>query len=828
MQIFSYEESYAASLDYFNNDELAAKVFVDKYALRNGDNELIEQTPTDMHWRLAKEFARIEKKKFKKPLSKEEIFGYFDKFKYIVPQGSPMAGIGDTYRNITLSNCYVVPTWDSYSGICLTDSYIANISKRRGGIGFDISNLRPDSMVVNNCARTTTGATSFMERFSNTGREVGQNNRRAALMITISIHHPDIEKFIEIKKDLTKVTGANISIRLTDEFLNAVKNKEEYQLRWPVEGKPKVSSKIDANYIWDKIIQSAHEMAEPGVAFWDNIIKESPADCYLEFGFGTVCVNPCAELPLSEYDSCRLLCLNLLSYVDKAYTKDATFDYKKLHEHSIIAQRLMDDLVDLEVEKLDGIIKKIKADPEPAHVKQNELDLWKNIKKACINGRRTGTGITALGDTIAALGLKYGRPKSINVSERIFQTIKFGCYRSSVDMAKELGAFPVWGHELEKKNPFLNRIKDETIMLSEQNSERDYIDAVNGHELCQDMKKYGRRNISLLTIAPTGSVSTQTQTTSGVEPVFMLSYTRRKKINHDDKTSRIDYTDNVGDRWQEFEVYHHGLNRWKNVNPEQDIDKSPYSNACANDLDWKARVELQGAIQKHCDHSISSTVNLPEDVDVSEVKKIYEAAWKHGLKGITVYRNNCRAGVLVESNKHADNAMVKIDSPKRPKDLQCDVHHVTVKGDPYVVFVGLLDDEPYEVFAGLNTNEHLPKSVTSGVITKKGRPKSYKFTSHDGFEVCPLGHLMDDNEQALTRMTSTALRHGTKIQFVYEQLSKTHGNLTSFAKSIARSLKKYISDNTKSRNKCPDCKKDTLIYEAGCTLCSDCGYSACS
>jgi ribonucleoside-diphosphate reductase alpha chain len=588
--IFNYDEAFQASKEYFNGDELAAKVFLDKYALRNTDGELEEKTPFDMHARIAKELARVEAKKYKNPMTFEEIFSYLDRFEKIVPQGSVMFGCGNYYQYSTLSNCYVItPPSDSYAGIMKADEELVQISKRRGGVGVDISNIRPAKSRTNNAARSSTGIEPFMCRFSNSIREVGQGGRRGALMVTISVHHPEIIDFARSKLDTTRVTGANISIRLTDEFLEAVQNDTDYEQRWPVESdSPKISRMVNAREVWKEIIHLAWLTAEPGLLFWDNIIRESPSDCYTDYNFATKGVNPCSELILSPNDSCRLLAINLFAYVTNPFIPEAYFDYEKFYEDSKIAQRFMDDIVDLELESIQRIIDKIKNDPEPEDVKNRELELWINILKACEDGRRTGTGITALGDVIAGLGLKYGTDESIETSIKIYKTLKLACYRSSVDMAKELGSFPVWDFDLEKDNPFLLRIKEED------------------EQLYEDMKIYGRRNIAILTTAPTGSVSIETQTSSGIEPVFMVAYTRRKKINPSEAGARIDFTDSNGDNWQEFEVYHPKVKTWMEITGETDWKKSPYFGATAEEIDWKQRVRLQAEVNRHVDHAISS------------------------------------------------------------------------------------------------------------------------------------------------------------------------------------------------------------------------------
>ena len=950
MHKFSYEEALSESLKYFDGDDLAAKVVVDKYLLRDNENNLKEKSPTDLHRRIASEYARIEKDKFKVPLSEEQIFSYLDKFSKIIPQGSLMFGVGNSYQYTTLSNCYVISSpLDSYAGILKTDEELVQISKRRGGTGLDISNIRPNGSCVKNAARTSTGIIPFMERYSNSIREVGQGGRRGALMITISVHHPEILEFANIKRDLKKITGANISIRLTDEFLEAVSKDKEYEQRWPVDSnKPLISQKVRAKDIWKQIIENAHAMAEPGLLFWDKIIKESPADCYSGLGFNTVATNPCqpsyarvqikgkegysifgdikigdeinavennkiiwtkvlnkwsngikkvfcyktenigtfigtenhevfqfgqkikvknathidiwfnglcegdcgirtekiidikylgeeevfditvdntshsywtdgcivsncSELPLCVFDSCRLMVINLFTYINHPFTKDALFDYDTFNKDSQILQRLMDDTIDLELECIDKIISKIKNDPESKDIKLRELELWINIRTKCENGRRTGSGITGLGDTLAALNIEYGSKESIEETEKIYKTLKLACYRSSVNMAKELGAFPIWDAELERSNPFLLRIKDEDP------------------ELYKDMNKYGRRNIALLTTAPTGSVSILTQTTSGIEPLFMISYKRRKKVNHNDKNAKIDFVDPNGDSWEEFLVYHPKVKLWMEITGEKDTKKSPWHNCCAEDLNWVDRVNLQAVAQKHIDHAISSTLNLPENISVNKVAEIYETAWKMGCKGITIYRKNCRAGVLIED---LSGQLPKTNAPKRPKSLLCDVHHFTVKSHRYYTIIGLFNNEPYEVFIGNNHDKDgeiiIPKTVKNGKIIKRDRGhyclqndelnKEFKLTN---------GH-SDDNLNALTRLISLGLRHGASVDFVCHQIEKVEGEMNSMSKLIARTLKQYISDGTKVHGEeCPNCKSNALIRQDGCVSCKSCSWTKC-
>jgi ribonucleoside-diphosphate reductase alpha chain len=805
-QIYTYDEVYNYSLEYFNGDELAASVFVDKYALRNGEGELLEATPHDMHFRIATEIARIEAKKFASPLSFDKIFGYLDRFNKIVPQGSPMYGIGNPYQYATLSNCYVVASPnDAYSSILKTDEQIVQISKRRGGVGVDISNLRPNGTPVKNAARTSSGIVPFMQRYSNTIREVGQSGRRGALLETISVHHPQVLDFAHAKDDAVSVTGANISIRITDEFLNAVEQGVDYQQRWPVDSKnPVVSRMVDARTVWMDIIRCAHNRAEPGLLFWDNIIRESPADCYARYGFVTICCNPCGELTLCFADSCRLLVLMLFGYVKNPFTESAHFDFDEFYKDAQIAQRFMDDIVDLELEQIDTIINKIKKDPESAQEKQVELDLWGEIRRKCSEGRRTGTGITALGDVIAALGLRYGSDESIETTEKIYRTLKLACYRSSVDMAKELGPFPIWNPDLETECPFLLRIKDEDAALY------------------ADMQKYGRRNIALLTTAPTGTVSVETQTTSGIEPLFQEFYVRRKKINDGDGNATVDFIDQSGDKWREFKVYHPKLKVWQEVTGQEDVSLSPYHDATAEKIDWRQRVKLQAAANRHVDHSISSTINLPEDVSVEAVAEIYETAWKAGCKGITVYRKNCRTGVLVD----AKPSIPKTQAPKRPKALPCEIYHTVAKGEKYYVIIGLLDGEPYEVFAARDT---LSRKYHEGVCTKLQRGK-YRLTTKDGELIAEnISDDCTDDEEALLRMLSTSLRHGADINFVVHQLEKVRGDLQSMAKCLGRVLKKYIKDGTRvSGEVCQECGQASLVRNSGCVMCSGCGWSKCS
>ena len=807
----TYEQALEETKTYFAGDELAAKVFVDKYALRNENGELLESTPDQLHQRLAKEFARIEKK-YDNPLSEEEIYEQFKGFKKIVPQGSPMSAIGNPYQIQSASNCFVIPSpKDSYGGILFSDQEQAQIMKRRGGVGFDISNIRPKGVNTKNAAKTTDGISVFMERFSNTCREVAQNGRRGALMLTISCHHPEIKTFINIKKDKKKVTGANISIRLTDEFMKAVKADTEVQLRWPVDSTtPTVTKMVKAKEIWDEIVSAAWESAEPGLLFWDNIMKNGPADIYEEFR--SVSTNPCGEITLSPYDSCRLMVVNLSTFVKNPFTDKAKFDYTDFSKTVQIAQRLMDDMIDIELEQIDKILNKIEKDPEDKNIKKIELDLWNNIKKACINGRRTGLGITALGDALAALNIQYGSPESIKKTDAIYKSLAINAEKSSCQMAKDRGAFPAFDRALEKGHPFITRLLDQD------------------EELASLYKKHGRRNISTTTTAPVGSVSMLTQTTSGIEPTFALSYNRKKKILSSDTLTKVSFVDAMGDKWQEFPVYHHGLQQWANINGKttEDANKSPYFKATSADIDWVASVDIQAAAQKWISHSISKTCNLPSTATKEMVAQVYMRAWESGCKGFTVYRDKCRDGVLTtnEAKKDETVKIVKTHAPKRPKDLNCDVFHIKVKGQEYFVIVGLWEDgTPYEIFAG--KNGIISKTVKHGKLTKKARGE-YCCAFDDGSEACNIANFITDEQEAITRLASFGLRHGGDISFLVHQLEKTTGTLDSFAKVLVRVLKKYIKDGTKIYGEtCKSCNGTNLVRVEGCLTCLDCGSSKC-
>lgn len=835
MQGYSYSQVFEASIEYFQGDEFAAKVFVDKYALQNSKGEFLELTPKDMHHRLAKEFARIESK-YPNPLAEEAIFSLLDHFQFIVPQGSPMSAIGNPYQLQSLSNCFVIQgvatdKLDSYGGIMLADQELAQIMKRRGGCGLDISGIRPKDVLTNNAARTTDGIAVFMERFSNTCREVAQNGRRGAEMQTLDGNHPEVETFINIKRDLKKVTGANISLRLSDEFMNAVKGEKDYDLRWPVDRKPaeaKLTKRVNLKSIWDQIIDSAWSSAEPGLLFWDTVKRNTPSDIYWEFGHNSISTNPCGEIVLPAYDACRLLVLNLSSYVTDPFTKKAAFDFKKFGEHTIVAQRLMDDIIDLELECIDRIMAKIESDPEPIEAKQVEINLWKKIRDMNISGRRTGLGITALGDTLAMLGIKYGSKKSVSMTYDIYRALAVGSHTSSCIMAKERGAFPIFNYELEKNHEYLNSI---------------FADC--SPEVRKMWKTTGRRNIANTTTAPAGSVSALTQTTSGIEPVFMLSYVRRKKHNPSDKNARIDFVDGMGDSWQEFTVYHHGVKRWMDATGETDLEKSPYWGATSNEIDWMASVDLQAAAQKSIDHSISKTCNLPEDATRELVSQVYMRAWEAGCKGFTVYRDKCRDGVLINKSeakkKDPSGRPPEIEvvmAPKRPIELPCEVKKVRINGEAWTIFVGILNGKPYEVFGGLSKYVDIPNKYKTGKIAKNGKVDgltTYNLIVGEGDDqmlIKDIANVFENaNFGAFTRTISLALRHGTPVQYVAEQLLKDkHSEITSFSKVVARVLKQYILDGTKStmERKCPECgKENSFVYQEKCLKCMNCNWSKC-
>lgn len=862
IKTYTRAEAYEASLSYFGGDELAASVFVDKYALRDEKGQVLEKTPTDMHLRLTREFARIEAK-YPNPLSEKEIFclladtDHLDVTKKstmtlaqlaaesrgigaVVPQGSPMSAMGNPYKLQSLSNCFVIDSpQDSYGGILFTDQEQAQIMKRRGGVGFDVSTIRPKGLATANAAGTTDGIGVFMERFSNTCREVAQGGRRGALMLTISVMHPEVETFINIKRDLKKVTGANISVRLTDEFMNAVKDDKEFTLRWPVEAsveQAKVTKVVKARELWNQVIDAAWTSAEPGLLFWDTVKKMTPTEAYASKGYANVSTNPCAELILSPYDSCRLLLINLTKFVKDAYLPTASFDFDAFRKVSAKAQKLMDDLVDLEIEAVDAILKKIEEDPESDAVKRPEIELWKKIKKAASGARRTGLGITGIGDALAAIGVVYGTQQSVDKTEEIYRILALSAYRSSVDMAKDRGSFPVYDWKLENNSEFLKRI---------MNADKD---------LYSDWSKYGRRNIALTTTAPAGSVSCLTQTTSGIEPAYLLSYTRRKKINPTDTTARVDFIDQLGDKWQEYKVYHHGFKKWMDATGKSDeqIAESPYWKATSNDVDWPMSVKLQASAQKWVCHAISKTCNLPNEVTREVVADVYMAAWEAGCKGFTVYRDGCRTGVLVQDTPK-ETKKVEVDSqpetmienhaPKRPKELPCDIHRINVKGsegqESYLVLVGRIEGKPYEIFCGLSHHVEVPKKAKTGILIKNGKKDgvaTYNLQiplgDDDNLTFKDIVELFaNPNHGAFTRSLSLALRHGVPVQYVVEQLQKDkHSDMQSFSRVLARVLKSYIPDGAKATSSdkiCTQCSSDALVYKEGCVTCSSCGWSKC-
>jgi ribonucleoside-diphosphate reductase alpha chain len=830
---YTYQEVYSECLRYFSGDELAANVVATKYLLTDEEENFLEKNPDEMHRRIATELARIEDK-YENPMSKEEIYDLLSGFRYIVPQGSPMSGIGNDLRIQSLSNCFVIePPEDSYGGILKTDQELVQIAKRRGGVGFDLSTIRPKGSTTANAARTTDGIEVFMDRFSNSCREVAQGGRRGALMLTISVHHPQIRDFIKIKQDLTRVTGANISIRVTDEFMNAVRNEEEVELRWPVDASdPRISVMDDASEIWHEIIEGAHAAAEPGVLFWDTAQKMTPSDIYASEGFGSVSTNPCGEIILSPYDSCRLMLVNLTSFVSDPFTDSAEFDFDKYSKVVMKAQRLMDDMIDLEIEQVDKILAKIDSDPESDRVKYHEKELWTNVRAAALKGRRTGLGITGLGDALAMIGVQYGSEESVGIVEDMYKTLALSAYRSSCILAKERGSFEIYDFEKECGHPFIQRIYDADPEVK---------------DLAQ---KFGRRNIALTTTAPAGSVSVLTQTTSGIEPAFMLHYTRRKKLTGQDAEARVDFVDDSGDKWQEYTVYHHGFKKWmetlevaagETMSNEKLVEMSPYSGATANEIDWVAKVKLQAAAQKWVCHAISNTTNLPNEIDVETVKQVYMKGWELGCKGVTVYRDGSRTGVLVSTSDKVDPrespTIVTNSAPRRPEDLDCDIHQANIKGEAWTILIGLLDGKPYEVIGGLSEYVEIPRKHTKGLIKKRVRksvPSKYDLvigSGDDEFVIKDVVRVFDNpNHSAFTRTLSLALRHGVPVQYLVEQLQKDKdADLFSFSKVIARCLKKYIADGTKAGNGVLElcCDSPNVIYQEGCATCANCGVAKC-
>jgi ribonucleoside-diphosphate reductase alpha chain len=831
--VYFHDEVVEASIQYFKGDELAARVWANKYALKDSFGNLYEKTPEDMHRRLAREIRRIELK-YKNPLSEELIYSVLKDFRYIVPQGGPMTGIGNDYQIASLSNCFVIGNpgeSDSYGGIMKIDQEQVQLMKRRGGVGHDLSHIRPKGTPVLNSALTSTGVVPFMERYSNSTREVAQDGRRGALMLSISIKHPDSGKFIDAKLESGKVTGANVSVKLTDDFMEAVEKKTLFRQQYPINSeKPKVSKDIDAQALWNKIIHNAWKSAEPGVLFWDTIIRESVPDCYADLGYATVSTNPCGEIPLCPYDSCRLLAINLFSYVNNPFTPEAEFDVELYKEHIGLAQRMMDDIIDLELEKIDAIISKIDADPENEELKHVELNLWTNIRKKSEEGRRTGIGITAEGDMLAGLGLRYGSDDATSFSVEVHKTLALEAYKSSTYLAKERGAFSLYSAEREKNNPFILRMKEaDPVMYS-------------------NMVKFGRRNIALLTIAPTGTTSLMTQTTSGIEPIFSTFYKRRRKVNPNDKDVKVTFQDEVGDSWEEFNVFHHKFVDWLRLNkydpaevtrmndPEIEtiIAKSPYYKATANDVDWIAKVKMQGAIQKWVDHSISVTINLPAEAKEELVSELYLTAWKSGCKGATVYRDGSRAGVLISGKNEA-----RQDRPKRPKSLESDVIRFNINEEKWIAFVGLKDSRPYEIFTGIADEEiyPIPKSIFKGKIIKikddGGKSRyDFQYTDKYGYKktIEGLSHMFNSEFWNYAKLISGVLRHEMPIADVVnliQSLRLDSESINNWKSGVERALKRYIPNGTKAKGKCGECGSDNLVYEEGCLICKDCGSSKC-
>ena len=840
---YSYNEAYEASLQYFGGDELAARVWVNKYAVKDSFGNIYEKSPEDMHWRLAREVARIEKR-YPNPLSEQDLFDLFDRFKYIVPQGSPMTGIGNDFQVASLSNCFVIGLdgqADSYGAIIRIDEEQVQLMKRRGGVGHDLSHIRPKGSPVKNSALTSTGLVPFMERYSNSTREVAQDGRRGALMLSVSIKHPDSESFIDAKMTEGKVTGANVSVKLDDEFMEAAVNGKPYTQQFPIDSSnPMVTKEINASELWKKIVHNAWKSAEPGVLFWDTIIRESVPDCYADLGFRTISTNPCGEIPLCPYDSCRLLAINLYSYVLNPFTPEASFDFDLFKKHVALAQRIMDDIIDLELEKIDRIMQKIESDPESEEVKGAERHLWEKIRRKSGMGRRTGVGITAEGDMLAAMGLRYGTEEATGFSEKVHRTIALEAYRSSVCMAKERGAFEIYDAQREKDNPFVNRLKEADPQLYEE------------------MVRYGRRNIACLTIAPTGTTSLMTQTTSGIEPVFMPVYKRRRKVNPNDTNVHVDFVDETGDAFEEYTVFHHKFRVWMEVNgynpdkhyTQEEIDelvaKSPYYKATSNDVDWLMKVKMQGRIQKWVDHSISVTINLPNNVDEDLVNRLYVEAWRSGCKGCTVYRDGSRAGVLLSTKKkdgkeeecHCKPPQV---TEVRPKVLEADVVRFQNNKEKWVAFVGLLDGRPYEIFTGLQDDDDgiiLPKSVTTGRIIKNydengNKHYDFQFENKRGYKMTIEGLSEKFNKEYwnYAKLISGVLRWRMPIEQVIklvDSLQLDSESINTWKNGVARALKKYVQDGTEARGvKCPNCGHETLVYQEGCLICKTCGSSRC-
>lgn len=837
-KIYTNEESFQAALKYFKGDELAARVWVNKYALKDSDGNLYELTPDNMHWRLVREISRIEKR-YPNPMPEEKIFELFRNFTYIIPQGGPMAGIGNDFQIASLSNCFVIgdngPS-DSYGGIMKTDQEQVQLMKRRGGVGHDLSHIRPKGSPVKNSALTSTGIVPFMERFSNSTREVAQDGRRGALMLSVSIKHPDSEKFIDAKMEQGKITGANVSVKIDDDFMRSVVEEKPYIQQYPVESySPKYRKEIDAQSLWSKIVHNAWKSAEPGILFWDTIIRESVPDCYADLGYRTVSTNPCGEIPLCPYDSCRLIAVNLYSYVENPFKTNAKFNFELFREHVGYAQRIMDDIIDLELEKIDAIVKKIDNDPETDEVKRVERNLWMNIRRKATEGRRTGVGITGEGDMLAALGLRYGSDIAIDFSAEVHKSLAVAAYSTSVDLAAERGAFPIYSTEREKNNPFIQRLKNADPAMYEK------------------MSRVGRRNIALLTIAPTGTTSLMTQTTSGIEPVFLPVYKRRRKVNPNDPMVRVDFIDEVGDSWEEYIVFHHKFLIWMEVNgfdttknyTQEELDalveQSPYYKATSNDVDWMSKVRMQGEIQKWVDHSISVTINLPNSATEELVGQLYVEAWKSGCKGVTVYRDGSRSGVLIASGGEKKEEELSKFPKKRPQVLEADVVRFQNNKEKWIAFVGLLDGRPYEIFTGLADDDEgilLPKSVLKGSIIKNYDEDDtsrydFQYVNKRGYKTTIEGLSFKFNKEYwnYAKLISGVLRHGMPIEDVLHLvagLQLDNETINNWKNGVERALKKYIPNGTKARTgHCENCGSDSLVYQEGCLICTSCGSSKC-
>lgn len=841
-ETYTFDEAYAASLDYFTGDELAAKVWVNKYALKDAYGNIYEQSPTDMHRRLAREIARVERK-YPNPLTEDQLFELFDHFRYIVPQGSPMTGIGNDHQIASLSNCFVIGVEgnaDSYGAVIRIDEEQVQLMKRRGGVGHDLSHIRPKGSPVKNSALTSTGLVPFMERYSNSTREVAQDGRRGALMLTVSIKHPDAESFIDAKMTEGKVTGANVSVKIDDEFMKAVVNDTPYRQQYPIAGPdPMVKKDISARSLWKKIIHNAWKSAEPGVLFWDTILRESVPDTYADLGFRTVSTNPCGEIPLCPYDSCRLLAINLYSYVVNPFTPDAHFDFDLFKKHVGLAQRIMDDIIDLESEKIDKILEKIDSDPEADEIKRAERELWQRIRRKTLMGRRTGVGITAEGDMLAALNLRYGTEEATDVAEEIQKTLALAAYSSSVELARDRGAFEIYDAEREKNNPFIARLREADPALYER------------------MTKFGRRNIACLTIAPTGTTSLMTQTTSGIEPVFLPVYKRRRKVNPNDTDVHIDYVDETGDAFEEYVVFHHKFVTWMMANgypaakkyTSAEIDDmiahSPYYKATSNDVDWVQKVKMQGRIQRWVDHSISVTINLPNDVSEDLVDQLYVEAWRSGCKGCTVYRDGSRAGVLISAEDKKKKGETKMAPPQivstRPQELDADVVKFQNNREKWIAFVGLLNGRPYEIFTGLADDEEgimLPKTVEKGSIIKSydsdGRKHyDFQFKNKRGFKMTleGLDSKFEPEYWNYAKLISGVLRYGmpiTQVIKLVQEMELNNESINTWKNGVARALKKYLPNGTEVKGQeCPNCGSETLVYQEGCLLCANCGATEC-